>query len=137
MAKHCLILRLIKNVILPVAEAPYRCCLLPPGPCVNLPAAWLQGIASPWEDQYLILSSPGSPPLWPMSCHCHVTKGKDQEKQEEKPSNKEKTPGRRAAGRASENQHEKQLKALALELHRPWDSARPASRSFGIFMLFF
>lgn len=28
----------------------------PPGPCVNLPAAWLQGIASPWEDQYHILS---------------------------------------------------------------------------------
>lgn len=43
-----------------------------PGPCVNLLAAWLEGIAFPWEDQYSILSptsvTPAEANEWPLPC---------------------------------------------------------------------
>lgn len=43
-----------------------------PEPRVNLPAAWLQGIASPWEDQHRIPSPTSVTPAvaneWSLPC---------------------------------------------------------------------
>ena len=144
MARHCLVTRLIKHVILPVTEAalPMLYALRQGPTLISLPLSYRH--RSTWEDQYCITSPTSVNPAVANElsslCGKPRTRRERTGKREKRshPIRRRMLPGQRALGRGSESQeHEKQLRTLALELDRPRDSAKCACRCFRITMLLF
>ena len=127
MVKHCLVIRLIKHVILPVTEAALQMLFaIRQGPAlISLPLATRNRVCR-GKINIVLSRPPVSFQLWPMSCHCpvrsleHEGRGPGKEGREAIREGKECSQEEEPWGKVSEGQeHKMWLKTLAPESGRP------------------